>query len=131
MSHDHDLHPSPEDLDLSTQPAFLQFLEAGGHVGLDPLSDEGLRIQAAYVKQVGDHPLDVLKTLVANPWVKASDRISAAKTLLEYGARKVPAQFELTAQGDGGIKLDVSLLSKLTDKELSTLEKILAKAQGA
>lgn len=118
------------DLDLSTDPAWLQFLEAGGNTGIDPLSDEGLRIQAAYVNQVGDHPLDVLKTLVKNPWVKPSDRISAAKALLEYGARKVPAQFDIKATGMA-LTVDASMLSKLSDKELSALEKLLAKAQSA
>ena len=124
--------PGPEDEvhDLSTSPAFLQFLEASGGLDIDPLSDDGLRLQAAYVKRVGDHPLDVLKTLARNPWVKPGDRISAAKALLEYGARKVPAQFELTGKDGAALRLDASLLAKLSDKELGTLEKLLAKAQA-
>lgn len=115
--------------DLTADPQFLAFLEANGCPGLDPLSDEGLRVQANYVKQVGDHPLDILKTLASNPFVKPSDRISAAKALLEYGARKVPAQFELDAKG-AVLGVDVSQLSALSDKELATLEKLLSKSQG-
>ena len=67
--------PDAEEVDLSTDPQFLRFLEAQGGEGIDPLSDEALRIQAEYVKQVGDHPLDTLKSLSANIWVKPSDRI--------------------------------------------------------
>ena len=114
-------------IDLTADPMFLSFLEANGGLGVDPLSDEGLRIQAAYVAQVGDHPLDVLKTLSRNPFVKPSDRISAAKALLEYGARKVPAQFELKAEG-AALTIDASALSGLSAKELETLEKLLSKA---
>lgn len=129
---EHDEGTSPaEDLpDLATDPQFLKFLEAGGNVGLDPLSDDGLRAQAAYVAQVGDHPLDTLKSLSANVFVRPSNRIAAAKALLEYGARKVPATLELKAS-DLGLKLDVSQLSGLSSKELAQLEKLLAKAQGA
>lgn len=119
--------PDAEDVDLSTDPQFLRFLEAQGGEGIDPLSDEALRIQAEYVKQVGDHPLDTLKSLSANIWVKPSDRISAAKALLEYGARKIPASLELSGKGGGPLTLSASALSKLSDKELSMLEKILAK----
>lgn len=115
-------------LDLSTDRQFLDYLAANAGGDLDPLSDEGLQLQARYVAEVGDHPLDVLKTLVKNPWVRPSDRISAAKALLEYGARKVPAQFELTGKDGAALRLDASALSKLSDKELDLLEKILAKA---
>lgn len=115
--------------DLTTDPQFLAYLEANGVAGLDPLSDEGLRVQANYVKLVGDHPLDILKTLAKNPFVKPSDRIAAARTLLEYGARKVPAQLDLTAVGTA-LTVDASMLSALSDKELAMLEKLLSKAQG-
>lgn len=127
--------PSPESqdadvVDLMADPQFLAFLEANGCEGLDPLSDEGLRVQANYVKLVGDHPLDILKTLAKNPFVKPSDRINAAKTLLEYGARKIPAQFELTSKNTA-LVIDPSQFSALSAKELETLEKLLGKAQGA
>lgn len=125
MSDDHDDIP-----DLLTDPQFLAFVEAQGGLGVDPLSDDGVRLQAAYVKMVGDHPLDVLKTLCKNPFVKPSDRISAARTLLEYGARKVPAQLELSGRGGEPLRLDPSVLGKLSAKELDQLEKLLTKAQG-
>jgi hypothetical protein len=119
-----------DDVGLSTERQFLAFVEAQGGGDLDPLSDEALRLQAQYVAEVGDHPLDVLKTLSANIFVKPSERIAAAKALLEYGARKVPAQLQLSGIDGGAIKLDASALSKLSDKELVTLETILAKAGG-
>jgi hypothetical protein len=116
-----------EDLDLSTVPAYLQYAEARGYSEADPLSDAALQLQAEYITHVGDHPLDVLKTLVKNPFVKPSDRIAAAKTLLEYGARKVPAEFKLDAKG-AALTIDASQLSGLSAKELETLEKLLSKA---
>ena len=123
--------PQPGDhVDLTTDPQFLTYLEANGCSGLDPLSDEGLRIQANYVKLIGDHPLDILKTLAKNPFVKPSDRIAAARTLLEYGARKVPAQLDIAASTNTSITLDPSMLSALSTKDLTVLEKLLAKAQS-
>lgn len=116
-------------VDLTADPQFLAYLEANGVAGLDPLSDEGLAIQANYIKNIGDHPLDILKTLAKNPFVKASDRISAAKALLEYGARKVPAQFEVTGKG-AVLSIDPSQFTALSDKELAILEKLLSKAQN-
>lgn len=121
--------PSADDFDLTTDPQFIAFIEASGGAGLDPLSDEGLRLQAQYVKLVGDHPLDVLKTLTKNPFVKPSDRIAAAKVLLEYGARKVPAEFKLEGNV-GGVVLPPQFLKNLSAKELDVLEKLLLKAQG-
>lgn len=121
--------PDAEEVDLSTDPQFLRFLEAQGGEGIDPLSDEALRIQAEYVKQVGDHPLDTLKSLSANIWVKPSDRISAAKALLEYGARKIPASLELTGKDGQPLQLSPKVLSKLSAKELDVLEKLLLKVK--
>lgn len=118
------------ELELSTVPAFLQYVEAHGHKEADPLSDEALRLQAQYIAEVGDHPLDVLKTLVRNPFVKPSDRITAAKTLLEYGARKVPAQLDVSAK-NVAISIDPAQFAALSASELETLEKLLGKAQGA
>ena len=120
----------PDIIDLTADPQFLAFMEAQGCAGIDPLSDEGLRLQANYIRQIGDHPLDVLKTLSKNPFVKPSDRISAARTLLEYGARKVPAQFDLNTRG-AALNIEASALSALTPKELELLEKLLAKVGGA
>lgn len=123
----------PEDLadqlDLTTDPLFLQFVEAHGGGDLDPLSPEAVALQARYVREVGDHPLDVLKTLVRNPFVKPAERISAAKALLEYGARKVPASVEVG--GPQGAPLSGLRLSALSDQELGALTALIKKAGGA
>lgn len=119
------------DVDFTTDPKFIAYVEAHGGLGLDPLSDEALRFQAQYIKHVGAHPLDVLKQLSLNVFVKPGDRISAAKALLEYGARKVPAQLELTGKNGEALKLDHAQLTKLSDKELATLEALLSKVEGS
>jgi len=121
---------APDILSLRADRQFLAFVEAQGGGDLDPLSDEALQLQARYVAEIGDHPLDILKTLSANIFVKPSERIAAAKALLEYSARKIPAQLQLAGPDGGAIKLDASALGKLTDKELATLEVLLVKAGG-
>ena len=97
-------------LDVEVSPAFLQYLEAcGADEGLDPLSDEAVKYTAMYVKHVGSHPMDVLKSLVANPLVKPSERIQAAKTLMEYSMRKIPTNLEVS--GPKGSALVIELTS--------------------
>ena len=97
-------------VDVEVTPAFLQYLEANGaDENLDPLSDDAVKYQAAYVKHVGSHPMDVLKSLVANPLVKPSERIQAAKTLMEYSMRKIPSNIEIS--GPKGGALTIELLS--------------------
>jgi hypothetical protein len=109
---------------------FLQFVESQAGLGLDPLSDEAVQLQAQYAV-LGTHPFDVLKRIVANPFCSPRDRISASKLLLEYSARKVPAQLEVTGKNGSPLKLDASQLSRLSDKDLDTLERLLQKAQVA
>ena len=104
-------------LDVEVTPAFLQYLEANGaEENLDPLSDEAVQYQAAYVKHVGSHPMDILKSIVANPLIKPSDRIAAAKTLMEYSMRKIPTNVELS--GPKGSALTIELTSAESLKSL-------------
>jgi len=112
--------------------SFLQYLDGQRNSKdlIDPLSDDGLRLQALYVQTFSQHPMDVLRRIMENFAADPKDRISAAKTLLEYSQRK-PAQ-SLAVKAEGvGLKLDASALSGLSSKELDTLEKLLNKAQGA
>lgn len=107
---------------------FLQFLEAQGAKGLDPSSTDYLRLQMRYLQTLQDnnHPLDVLRNITLNPWVTPRERISAAKTLLEYTMVKVPSKFEV--QGAGGrVQIDPAQLAKLTDDEITTLVALLEK----
>ena len=115
---------------LETEALFLSFVEAQGAKHVDPLSNEALELQAKYISQVGDHPLDVLKTLARNPFVKPSDRINAAKVLLEYGSRKPGTDINLTAP-TASLNVDMTMFSGLSAKDLKALEELLSKAQGS
>ena len=128
---EHDL-PVTEDVEPSgiiVDPLFLQYMEANAGLDLDPLSDDAIRIQAQYVTNVGTHPMDVLKALVANPFVKPSERVSAAKILLEYGARKVPSTLELDTSKNLPLKITPEMISALSDTEMETLVSLLRKAK--
>ena len=117
---------SDDDLD----PTFLDFLEAqGAGKMLDPLSDEGLKLQAQYIASLSSHPLDILRRISQNIFASPRDRIAAAKVLLEYSLRKPTQELQVNAEGLG-LKIDASALSGLSTKELAILEKLLAKAQG-
>jgi len=107
---------------------FLAYLEARGHKNWDPLSKEGLELQAMYVQECSTHPLDVLSRLMMNPYCTPSERISATKTLMEYSMRKVPNNVEINTTTQA-LKIDSSALSNLSLEELETLQKLLAKAQ--
>ncbi len=106
---------------------FLQFMEANAGLDMDLLSDEALKLQANFMAR-GTHPFDVLKRIVANPFCAPRDRISASKTLLEYSARKIPAQLEVTGKNGAAVKIDQKMLSALSDEELSLLDTLLSKA---
>lgn len=110
---------------------FLQYLDGQRNSKdfVDPLSDEGLRLQALYVQTFSQHPMDVLRRIMENFAADPKDRISAAKTLLEYSQRKPTQSLAVKAEGVG-LKLDAAMLSGLDDKELELLEKLLSKAQG-
>lgn len=118
---------SADDFDIS----FLQYLDGQRNSKdfVDPLSDDGLRLQALYVQTFSQHPMDVLRRIMENFAADPKDRISAAKTLLEYSQRKPTQSLAVKAEGVG-LKLDAAMLSGLDDKELELLEKLLSKAQG-
>ena len=110
---------------------FLSFLDGRRKSGdfIDPLSDDGLRLQALYVQNFSQHPMDVLRRIMENPFADPKDRIASAKTLMEYSQRKPTQQLQVKAEGIG-LKVDASALSSLSSGELDTLEKLLSKAQG-
>lgn len=108
---------------------FHQYLEAHGAKALDPSSPDYLRLQMRYLTELQDnkHPLDVLRNISLNPWAAPRERISAAKTLLEYTMMKVPNKVEVQSTG-GSVKVDPRLLAKLSDEELNQLMTLLEKA---
>ena len=110
--------------------SYLQYMEAQGGKLVDPLSREGLELQAAYLKHLGDnqHPIDVLRRISVNPWAQTKDRISAAKALMEYTVRKIPATIELTGNDGKPLQIDASAMKNLSNDDLDTLVKLLEKA---
>jgi hypothetical protein len=119
--------PSPEEPELQDDLTFLSYIEGLGRKSIDPLSAEGLEIQAKYVQALPQHPMDVLRRIMINPFCSPNERISAAKTVMEYSMRKVPSNVELTGKNGAPIKLDTSALSKLSLEELAQMEELLAK----
>lgn len=121
--------PQVDDPPTAGDLSFLQFIEGKGHkVGfIDPLSDEGLRLQALYVQNFSQHPLDVVRRVMENPFSDPKDRLASAKLLLEYSARKPTQSLDLNAKG-AVLNIDPTQLSALNAEELDLLEKLLSKA---
>jgi hypothetical protein len=119
--------PTPENPDEPDNLTFLSYIEGLGRKSIDPLSAEGLEIQAKYVQDLPQHPMDVLRRIMVNPFCSPNERISAAKTVMEYSMRKVPSNVELTGKNGAPIKLDTSALAKLSLEELAQMEELLAK----
>lgn len=113
-----------------TNISYLQYMEANGGKLIDPLSREGLELQAAYLKYLGDnqHPIDVLRRISVNPWAQTKDRISAAKALMEYTVRKIPATIELTGNDGKPLQIDASAMKNLSNADLDLLVSLLEKA---
>ena len=117
------------EIDANNQQ-YLQFIEARGAKGISPLSQEGLEIQAEYLKTLGDnaHPFDVLRRISINPFAPLKDRIQASKTLLEYMLRKVPAAIELTGANGQALLVSQEALRNLSASDLDLLAGILERA---
>lgn len=82
-----------------------------------------------WIKSRGWTPAEFLTHVYRNGFAKMEHRISAAKAMLEYAHRKMPTKLEAEVVGRG-MTIDATALSKLSDKELETLEKILTKVGG-
>lgn len=80
--------------------------------------------EAQWVLAQGQSPVEFLTTVYRNSWLPVEQRVSAAKAVLEYVHRKLPAKMEVSAQLFG--QLD---LSQLNDEELGALTKIMDKAK--
>jgi len=93
--------------------------------GAGLMTDEDV---AFWIKSSGWTPVEFLTTVYRGPFQKMEHRISAAKAVLEYAHRKLPTKLEIDGAINGELKLDSAALSKLTDKELDVLLKLLEKA---
>lgn len=96
-----------------------------------PSQAEGLEdTQAATVRwlqQSGEMPLEFLARTYRNEEAKMGDRITAARTLMDYVHRKVPVKQEIDTTTKSVPKVDPNMLRGLTENELQTLEKLLSK----
>lgn len=83
---------------------------------------------AFWIKASGWTPIEFLTTVYRNGYQRMEHRISAAKAVLEYAHKKLPAKLEVSGDlGTKSITLDAVALSKLTDKELEVMTKMLEK----
>lgn len=71
-------------------------------------------------------PLEFLARTYRSEEAKMSDRLTAAKTLMDYVHRKIPQKQEIETKNTVP-KLEPSLLKGLNAKELETLERLLNK----
>ncbi len=107
-------------------------------LGLDnhALPDQGDGLddsQAATVRWIqnqGMTPLEFLVDTYKDEEVKMSDRLAAARSLLDYVHKKVPAKQEVETKNLTEPKLDPKMLRGLNEKELALLESLLKKMAG-
>lgn len=96
-----------------------------------PTQSDGLDdTQAAtvrWIQNTGQTPLEFLAETYRNDEVKASDRINAAKAMLDFVHRKVPTKTEVETKDISEPKLDAKLLKGLSAKDLALLEQLLTK----
>lgn len=121
-----------DDLPVFEDPniSYLQYLEGRGAKHADMLSPEGLQLQSEYLHALGDnhHPIDVARRISINPFAVPRDRLAACKLILEYTARKIPAQMEVTTKNGAPLAVNPDSLKNLSVEELSTLLDLLDKA---
>lgn len=96
--------------------------------------DQLLDPDAMWVRASGWTPLEMLTNCYRNPWQRMSDRIAAARAVLDYAHKKLPAELKLSGNPAapilGGVKLDVQALGKLNDQELDLLTSLVDKLGG-
>lgn len=107
------------DSDLTLNPFVI---DASGDSAL------GAQDEVDWVKASGWTPLEFLTHTYRNGFQRMEHRIAAAKAVLDYAHRKLPARVEISGNVAGqNIALDAVALSKLTDKEIDQLLAMLEK----
>ena len=90
-------------------------------------------LDAQWVRASGVTPLEFLCTAYRNPAVRMTDRISAAKQVLDFAHKRLPQS--LTLQGDPVApllgRLGPASLEALSDEELDVFRKILEKMNAS
>lgn len=94
-----------------------------------PNQAEGLEdTQAAavnWLQSTGEMPLEFLANTYRDEEAKMSDRITAARTLMDYVHRKLPQKQEIETSTTP--KIEPALLRNLSSKELDLLESLIKK----
>ncbi len=82
-----------------------------------------------WVSETGETPLEFLTSVFRDPLNDMRDRLTAARSVMEYAHKKLAS--EINVSGGVGVKgsLDAKSLTKLSDEEVDTLLKILAKTE--
>lgn len=83
--------------------------------------------ESLWVKSRGWTPLEYLTFTFRNPWQKTSDRIAAAKAVMDYVHKKLPQKIEVDGQVTETKKITAGNLGKLSDKELELFTQLLEK----
>lgn len=89
--------------------------------------DNTLSATVRWLQESGEMPLEFLARTYRSEGAKMSDRLTAARTLMDYVHRKVPVKTETETKDITEPKLDPKVLKGLSEKELEVLEKLLAK----
>lgn len=91
--------------------------------GLDPT----VAATVGWLQASGELPLEFLARTYRDEEAKMSDRLTAARTLMDYVHRRVPSKQEVETKDITTPKLDPKVLKGLSEKELDVLEKLLSK----
>jgi hypothetical protein len=91
--------------------------------GLDPTTGATVR----WLQESGEMPLEFLARTYRSEDNKISDRLTAARTLMDYVHRKVPQKSEIDTKLISEPRLNPTLLRELSAKDLDLLEELLKK----
>lgn len=125
------LNPPSEDLDFldnlledRNKAAIVEGMELHEP---STLEDGG---EAAWLRLQGATPLEFLAMVYKNPWNSMNERISAAKSILEFVHRRLPHKIEVEGTVRDTRKITPEALAKLSDEELSAFTTLLEKLEG-
>jgi BarA-like signal transduction histidine kinase len=91
--------------------------------GLDPTLSATIR----WLQLSGEMPLEFLARTYRDEEAKMSDRLTAARTLMDYVHRKLPSKAEIETKDITEPKLSKEVLKGLSAKELDMLETLMSK----
>lgn len=123
--------PDGGDVRGSVSPETLALVEDLNGIGQGTTAIPDMLNDADWVRSSGKTPLEFLTAVYRHPLVRMTERIAAAKTVVEYTHKKIPSALEMTGKNGGIIKVTASMVAGLSDAELETLEELMLKASRA